>query len=354
MLKFSDLLYKNFHPKFKIDEIYPKPLISLFLKKGNLRKWASYTDKYLIFRNRIKHQLLKNYDLFHITDQSNTVYAKEIQKKSDAPILVTCHDLIAIRQAKDEFKVAPKISKTGKLLQSWIHSSLTKANYFACDSNSTLIDLNRLVPNSLQKAEVIHLGTDFTDAKNNKNYFKKFSEFDPKNENFIMHVGSAAWYKNRNAVFKAFKLVKKRFKDLKLVLVGPKPQIIELDDFNITWLKENINEIIILEKISEVQLRNLYSHAKALLFPSFIEGFGWPPLEAAFCGCKVITSKTGAIFDLLGDSATYIQPNDQRSINEAIIDVFSTKEREKHKVDLPSQEDCRVNYYNLYSKLIKN
>ena len=101
-------------------------------------------------------------------------------------------------------------------------------------------------------------------------------------------------------------------------------------------------------------MRNLYSYAKALIFPSIIEGFGWPPLEAAFCGCKVIASKTGAIFELLGDSVTYIQPNDQRSINEAIFDVFSTKEKEKPKVELPSEEDCRVNYYNLYNKLIKN
>ena len=168
-----------------------------------------------------------------------------------------------------------------------------------------------------------------------------------------MHVGSAAWYKNRNAVFKAFKLVKERFKDLKLVLVGPKPQNHELDDFNIPWLKENINEIIILEKISEFQLRNLYGDAKALLFPSFIEGFGWPPLEAALCKSKVITSKTGAIFDLLGKNATYIDPNDQNSIVKAVINQLLLKEQSKSNIDLPTNENCRAKYYNLYTNLIR-
>ena len=162
MLKFSELLYTKFNPKFEIDEIYPKPLISIFLKKGKISKWASYADKYLVFKNRIKNRLQKNYDLIHITDQSNGVYTTQIKQNSNVPVLLTCHDLIAIRQAKDEFKEAPKTSKAGKLLQSWIHSSLTKANYFACDSSSTLIDLNRLVPNSLHRSEVIHLGTDFT------------------------------------------------------------------------------------------------------------------------------------------------------------------------------------------------
>ena len=141
---------------------------------------------------------------------------------------------------------------------------------------------------------------------------------------------------------------------MKLVLVGPKPQTDELDDKLALWLRKNHQEIIIFENISDSHLRDLYSYAKALIFPSIIEGFGWPPLEAALCGCTVIAAKTGAIFDLLGNSATYIQPNDQRSINNAIIDVFSTKEREKPKVDLPSEENCRENYYNLYKRLTIN
>ena len=47
-------------------------------------------------------------------------------------------------------------------------------------------------------------------------------------------------------------------------------------------------------------------NAEFLIFPSFIEGFGWPPLEAVSNGCPVITTKTGAIHDLLGKHANYV------------------------------------------------
>ena len=348
------MLHSKSHPKFEINEIHPKPLFLKFVKKGKLRKWAAYTDKYLIFKNQLNYQLQKKHDVIHVTDQSNSVYVPEIKKRSNATILVTCHDLIAIRQAKNEFKESPKVSNTGKVLQSWILDSLRNADYYACDSEQSLIDLNSLIPRSKKCSGVIHLGTNLPETKNKKNYTKIDSSFNPKKENFILHVGSAAWYKNRKAVFVAFRELKKRCKNLRLVLVGPKPQSKELDDMLALWLRKNHQEIIIFENICDSHLRNLYSYAKALIFPSIIEGFGWPPLEAALCGCTVIASKTGAIFDLLGDSATYIQPKDQRSINNAIIDVFSTKEREKPKVDLPSEEDCRVNYYNLYNKLINN
>ena len=353
MLRFSQMLHSKSYPKFEINEIHPKPLFLKFVNKGKLRKWAAYTDKYLIFKNQLKYQLQKKHDVIHVTDQSNSIYVPEIKKRSNATILVTCHDLIAIRQAKNEFKESPKVSNTGKVLQSWILDSLRNADYYACDSEQSLIDLNSLIPRSKKCSGVIHLGTNLQETKKEKNYARTDSSFNPEKENFIIHVGNAAWYKNRKAIFRTFKQAKGIIKDLKLVLVGPKPQSEELDDMLGLWLRKNHQEIIIFENICDSHLRNLYSYAKALIFPSIIEGFGWPPLEAAFCGCKVIASKTGAIFELLGDNATYIQPNDQRSINEAIIDVL-TKDREKPKVDLPSEEDCRKDYYNLYSKLIKN
>ena len=39
----------------------------------------------------------------------------------------------------------------------------------------------------------------------------------------------------------------------------------------------------------------LYEHAQAFVFPSLIEGFGWPPLEANAMGCPVITTRTGQL-----------------------------------------------------------
>ena len=63
-----------------------------------------------------------------------------------------------------------------------------------------------------------------------------------------------------------------------------------------------------INHVSDETLKELYLNAEFLLFPSLIEGFGWPPLEAVSNGCTVITSQTGAIHDLLGQHANYVHP----------------------------------------------
>ena len=356
MLKFSESLYTKFHPKFEIDEIYPKPLFSIFLKKGKISKWASYADKYLVFKNRLKHRLQKNYDLIHITDQSNGVYTEEINQNSNVPVLLTCHDLIAIRQAKDEFKEAPKTSKTGKLLQSWILKSLNGVDYFACDSNQTLKDLNRLIPNSRKRSEIIHLGTDSIEHNHPVKEVTTLPNFDPRKENFIMHVGSSAWYKNRKAVFRCFINAHKSFprSNLKLVLVGPEPQKEELDDQLSNWIKSNPNAIFSFKNLPESTLGELYNYAKALVFPSFIEGFGWPPLEAAVRGCPVIATRTGAIADLLGNYARYVEAKKQSSIDQSVQDLLRSPGSKRNAISLPTHEDCRKQYLDLYEQMMAN
>lgn len=52
----------------------------------------------------------------------------------------------------------------------------------------------------------------------------------------------------------------------------------------------------------------LYTGAQALLFPSFFEGFGFPPLEAQSYGCPVVASDRASLPEILGDSALYASP----------------------------------------------
>lgn len=62
----------------------------------------------------------------------------------------------------------------------------------------------------------------------------------------------------------------------------------------------------------------LYTHARALLFVSWDEGFGLPVIEAQAVGCPVITSDRGALPEAAGDAALYVQPDNPESIGFAI------------------------------------
>ena len=362
MLRFGDLLTskKNAHPNLDIEEIYPAPVFRKICPIGKLRKWAAYVDKYMLFRKRLKSELTRHKDplhLIHIIDHSNAIYLPKLSRITKAKKIITCHDLIAIRTAKGEFSLAPKTSKSGRRLQNWISGSLHNADYYACDSRQTQEDLNRSIPLSKGKSSIIHLGTEPDSSSiSEKKDLSKILPFDPYSSSFLLHVGSAAWYKNRKAVLRSFIHAHKSLPDhsLKLVLVGPEPQKEELDDQLKNWIKSNPSAIHSLQNLPENTLDTLYKSAKALVFPSLIEGFGWPPLEAAIRGCPVITSRKGAIEDLLGNYANYVEAENQASIDQGVIDLLVSSKSKKNPIILPSHEDCRHQYFDLYEQMMAN
>ncbi|MDC0368063.1 glycosyltransferase [Opitutales bacterium] len=362
MLRFGDLLTskKNAHPNLDIKEIYPTPVFRKICPIGKLRKWAAYLDKYLLFPKRLKRELKSRKDplhLIHIIDHSNATYLPKLSRITQAKKIITCHDLIAIRTAKGEFAQAQKTSKSGRRLQNWIADSLHHVDYYACDSRQTLEELNELIPLSKEKSSVLHLGTElYSSTTSEKKDLSKILHFDPLTTNFLLHVGSAAWYKNRKAVFRSFIHAHTCLPvpNLRLVLVGPKPQKEELDDQLTNWIKSNPSAIHSLQNLTENTLDTLYKSAKALVFPSFIEGFGWPPLEAAVRGCPVITTRTGAIADLLGNYANYVEAENQASIDQGVLQALQAARSNHRAISLPSHADCRRQYSNLYEQLIAN
>ena len=362
MLRFGNLLTsnKNNLENLEIEETYPTPVFRKICPIGKLRKWAAYLDKYLLFPKRLKRELKSRKDplhLIHIIDHSNATYLPKLSRITQAKKIITCHDLIAIRTAKGEFAQAQKTSKSGKRLQNWISDSLHHADYYACDSRQTLENLNQLIPMSKEKSSVIHLGTEPDSSSiSEKKDLSKILPFDPLTTNFLLHVGSAAWYKNRKAVFRSFIHAHTCLPDqnLKLVLVGPEPQKEELDDQLKNWFTSNPSTIHSLQNLPENILDTLYKYAQALVFPSFIEGFGWPPLEAAVRGCPVITTRTGAIEDLLGNYAKYVEPENQQSIDQGVLQTLQVASSTQRAIALPSHEDCRKQYFDLYEQMMAN
>lgn len=69
----------------------------------------------------------------------------------------------------------------------------------------------------------------------------------------------------------------------------------------------------------DVDLPLLYSGADALVFPSLMEGFGLPVLEAMACGTPVITSAGTSMEEVTGRDAVLVHPRDTDSIADGIL-----------------------------------
>jgi hypothetical protein len=68
----------------------------------------------------------------------------------------------------------------------------------------------------------------------------------------------------------------------------------------------------------------------------------------------VITTRTGAISDLLGNYAHYIDAYVQASIDQAVILALQFPDHKSVPISLPNHDDCRERYYDLYDQVIKN
>ena len=117
-----------------------------------------------------------------------------------------------------------------------------------------------------------------------------------KGRKFFLGVGVDSANKNVKTVVKAFQQAK--LEGAVLVLTGAKdPKV--FGHLNIA----GGDGVRTVGFVSDAELRALYEHALALVFPSYYEGFGLPPLEAMTCGCPVIISEQPALMEVCGDAA---------------------------------------------------
>ncbi len=141
-------------------------------------------------------------------------------------------------------------------------------------------------------------------------------------ERFLLYVGSDRPYKNVTTLLHALALMDPTA-SMPLVLAG--------FDSDTSPLRREAAELGLGQRVSwlgwipEADLPALYSAAHALLFPSLVEGFGFPLLEAMACGTPVICSALGVHKEITGGAAKLVHPIDRqewrRAIHAAIISL---------------------------------
>lgn len=85
-----------------------------------------------------------------------------------------------------------------------------------------------------------------------------------------------------------------------------------------------------LGPVPDADLPALYRGAEAFLYPSLVEGFGMPVLEAMACGTPVLSSSRGALAEVGGDAVAWVEPEDEEAIAagvEAILCDESLRKR---------------------------
>ncbi|HST31096.1 MAG TPA: glycosyltransferase, partial [Chthoniobacterales bacterium] len=213
--------------------IVPGPFFGKFRGAGSfIAKWLGYIDKFILFPRRLRAALREQPSIVHICDHSNAMYGGWIKNVS---VVVTCHDLLAVRGALGEETNCPA-SPTGKFLQRWILRGLRKADEVVCVSQATEIDARRLVSIGADppKIEVVRNGLNYPfrklpDAEVSAR-LSKIPNFDPTTP-FILHVGSNERRKNRDGALRIFARSKDKW-NARFVFAGDvfTPELLSLAD----------------------------------------------------------------------------------------------------------------------------
>ena len=165
-----------------------------------------------------------------------------------------------------------------------VWTQIIKADHIVTDSNFTKADIINFFKVKEDKISVIYPGIshEFEDAKEDQNFLKKYN----LNKPYILYLGSFEPRKNVPALIKAFNLLNN--KNIDLVLCGGKKWL-DHDIKEAINTSPNKNNIKIINNIVPEERKLLYNKAMVFVYPSFFEGFGFPPLEAQISGTPVIS-----------------------------------------------------------------
>jgi glycosyltransferase involved in cell wall biosynthesis len=214
-------------------------------------------------------------------------------------------------------------------------------------SKNTKRDVLELYGASSEKVDVIYSGLEGRYQvlpENDISLIETKSKYNLPDK-FIFFLGTLEPRKNVDGLIRAYNIFRKNneeLNDYKLVIAGSRGWIYRhiFQELKKSPYRQDIQFIGYVDNDDKVALYNL---ADLFVFPSFYEGFGFPPLEAMACGTPTVTSFVSSMPEVVGEAALMIDPYNSQAIAKAIEAILTDEELKK---DLISKGLARVKRFN--------
>ncbi len=246
-----------------------------------------------------------------------------------SPVLVTIHDVIPL-EFPDYYPVGIK----GSLALLKQLAALRFVSHIITDSEYSKKRIIEQMHVAEEKVTVVYLAPSPGYAAATKEECAKINKKFNLTKPYILYVGDINYNKNIPQLIKLLKFIPD---DIDLVCVGSQfypHDIIEWRRIEQQLVLSDVgSRVHFLTDIpigSYSYLNALYSNALCYVQPSLSEGFGLPVLEAARCGCPVVSSSGGSLPEVAGPAALIATP-DAESLAECVMHVegWSAKERKQ-------------------------
>lgn len=259
-----------------------------------------------------KYLLEHDFDIVHGNGPKGTFPIILINKKR---IISTIHDL-------GPFETHSSRISLEKYLIKFV---ATKASYLTTVSNMVKREFKYYFPQiKNEKIQVIYNGV----TDNFRPYPKKAKQLKHSlgiKGPILIYIGRIAPNKGVEYIIKAFRIAKKTFSDLNLI-IGGKP------DFSMKlkyerW-KNQYNDILFTGLIPEEKLPIYYSMADIFItYSHSSEGFGLTSIEAIACGTPVICSSLLVYKEILQNNAIFVPPKNPKLLSQKILTLLKNEEK---------------------------
>jgi len=163
------------------------------------------------------------------------------------------------------------------------------------------------------------------------------------------------YYKNHETALKVFNKLSETEPNLFLVKSG-----VLTSEWSAIRNSSRYSQNIIELMLTPEKMPRLYNAVDCLLFPSWYEGFGWPPLEAMGCGTPAVTSNVSSLPESAGPHGLKTYPADVDGFVLFIKKILNDSEFRKEYIKLGLEHAEKFKWQNnaleteaLYLKVLK-
>ena len=228
------------------------------------------------------------------------------------PLVLTVHDAIPWRHPE-------WFTRTNALQQRLLMGrAIRQATRIITDSKASREDLVTLVGADPDRIDVVYPGISpaFSPDLRDRDWLcERFGITGP----VVLSVSTPEPRKNLRGAVRAFAIVQRQEPTARLVLVGG-------DGWRNGEIEQEIAAagpaVVRTGRLAFDDLTRLYASADCFLFPSLMEGFGFPPLEAMASGLPVVSSNRPCLPEIVGDAAETADPEDIAGLAEAVVRII--------------------------------
>jgi glycosyltransferase involved in cell wall biosynthesis len=255
---------------------------------------------------------------------SNIIFGAVSEKTK---LIVTIHDL--------SFERYPEhFSAKRRLWHMFINPKkiCRRADKIIAVSESTKNDVVALYKIPSKKVEVIYSAVDekFRIISRNDQKLLEVKEKYRLPYKFILYLGTIEPRKNIIGIIRAFdelqleahKAGNMDILKYKLIIAGAKGWLSQeiFQEKRKAQFRDHIQRI---RFVRDEDKEYVYNLASLFVYPSFFEGFGFPPLEAMRCGVPVIASNNSSLPEIVGDGGILVDPDKPEEIFRAMKEVVN-------------------------------